>query len=388
MAFSEQEPKRKGSPGASEGVSLSEAEEKIYVASQWQLMRWRFRKHKLAIASLVVLGLFYLVALFADAIAPYDGSLHDRRYLFVPPTPLHWVDQEGRFHWQPFVYPVVQTLDARTLAVSYTVDESVMLPVRLWVHGDPYKLWGRFNLDIHLFGLEGGRRGLYLLGTDRLGRDVFSRVIIGSRISLSIGLVGVLISLFLGVIIGGFSGYYGGVVDTVVQRIIVVIRSLPTLPLWMGLSAAVPPGWPPTRTYFAIVVILSFIGWTGLARVVRGRFLALREEDFVMAARIAGASEWRIVTAHMVPSFLSYLIASLTLAIPGMILGETSLSFLGIGLRPPTVSWGVLLKEAQNVATVANAPWLLWPGAFVIVAVLAFNFVGDGLRDAADPYAR
>jgi len=388
MAFSDQNQEAQDDARATEEVGLTSGEEKLYVASQWQLMRWRFRKHKLAMASLVVLGLLYTMAIFADFVAPYDGSLHDRKYMFVPPQPLRWVDKEGRFHWRPFVYPVVQTVNTRTLAVSYTVDDSVMLPVHLWVHGDRYKLFGLFELNVHLFGLEGGQRGLHLVGTDRLGRDVLSRIIGGSRISLSIGLVGVFISLFLGVLIGGFSGYYGGIVDIVVQRVIVVIRSLPTLPLWMALSAAVPPGWPPARVYFAIVVILSFIGWTGLARVVRGRFLALREEDFVMAARIGGANEWRIVIAHMVPSFLSYLIASLTLAIPGMILGETSLSFLGIGLRSPAVSWGVLLKEAQNVATVANAPWLLWPGAAVIVAVLAFNFMGDGLRDAADPYAR
>ncbi len=363
-------------------------EDKIFVASQWQLMRWRFRKHGLAMVSLAVLALFYLGALLADFIAPYDGSLHDRNYVFAPPQRLRWVDSDGNFQLRPFVYPVVQTLNPRTFAVTYTLDTSKKLPVLFWVHGDPYRFWGLFDTDVHLFGLEGGQRGLYLLGTDRLGRDLFSRILVGARISLSIGLVGVFISLFLGIIIGGFSGYYGGLVDSVVQRVIVVIRSVPTLPLWMALSAAVPPGWPPTRVYFGIVVILSFIGWTGLARVVRGRFLALREEDFVMAARLAGASEWRIILIHMVPSFMSYLIASLTLSIPGMILGETSLSFLGIGLRPPVVSWGVLLKEAQNVATVANAPWLLCPGAFVVVIVLAFNFVGDGLRDAADPYSR
>jgi peptide/nickel transport system permease protein len=388
MALSDPHQRAQDSQRAAEGMEIPSRGEKLYIASQWQLIRWRFRKHKLAVVSLVVLGLLYAIAIFAPFVAPYDGSLHDRKYLFVPPQALRWVDKGGQFHWRPFVYPVVQTLNTKTLAVSYTVDESVMLPIYLWVHGDRYKLIGLFDLDVHLFGLEGGERGLYLLGTDRLGRDLLSRIISGSRISLSIGLVGVFISLFLGVIIGGFSGYYGGILDIVVQRVIVVIRSLPTLPLWMALSAAVPPGWPPTRVYFAIVVILSFIGWTGLARVVRGRFLALREEDFVMAARISGTNEWRIVTAHMVPSFLSYLIASLTLAIPGMILGETSLSFLGIGLRPPVVSWGVLLKEAQNVATVANAPWLLWPGAAVVIAVLAFNFLGDGLRDAADPYAR
>ena len=369
-------------------LALHKEDERIFVASQWQLMRWRFRKHRLAMVSLAVLGLLYGLAILADFIAPYDVHQHDAKYVYVPPQPLRWVDSAGRFRLRPFVYPVVQTIDAKTFAVKYTTDQGRMLPIHFFVRGVPYKFLGLIRTDIHLFGLKDGGQGLFLLGTDRMGRDMLSRIIAGSRISLSIGLVGVFLSLFLGVIIGGASGYYGGAIDNAVQRLIVVIRSLPTIPLWMALSAAVPPRWPAEWVYFAIVVILSFIGWTGLARVVRGRFLALREEDFVLAAKLAGAGEWRIITVHMVPSFLSHLIASLTLAIPGMILGETSLSFLGIGLRPPAVSWGVLLKEAQEVATVAKAPWLLLPGVFVIVAVLAFNFVGDGLRDAADPYAR
>jgi peptide/nickel transport system permease protein len=232
------------------------------------------------------------------------------------------------------------------------------------------------------------QQGVFLLGADRLGRDLFSRVIYGSRISLSIGLVGVLLSLLLGIVLGGISGYYGGIADNIIQRMIEFIRSIPSIPLWMALSAALPANWPVLRVYFAITVILSLIGWTGLARVVRGRFLALREEDFVLAARLVGSSEMRIILRHMVPSFLSYIIAALTLAIPGMILAETGLSFLGLGLRPPAISWGVLLQEAQNLRSVALAPWVLLPGAAVVISILAFNFLGDGLRDAADPYAR
>jgi peptide/nickel transport system permease protein len=369
-------------------ASLVAKDERIFVASQWQLIRWKFVKHKLAVISLIVLGVLSLMAIFADFLTPYNGFIHNSDFIYVPPTAIRFIDKQGRFHPQPFIYPVEQVIDPRTFAITYQEDTTRILPVYFLVRGDPYALWGLIPMDVHLFGLEKGQKGIFLFGTDRLGRDVLTRTIFGARISLSIGLVGVFLSLFLGVLLGGLSGYYGGWVDNLVQRLIVVIRSLPTIPLWMALSAAVPPKWTPEQTYFAIVIILSFIGWTGLARVVRGRFLALREEDFVIAARLVGASRMRIVFVHMVPSFLSYLIASLTLAIPGMILGETSLSFLGIGLRPPAVSWGVLLQEAQNVATVAKAPWLLWPGVFVVVAVLAFNFVGDGLRDAADPYSR
>jgi peptide/nickel transport system permease protein len=259
-----------------------------------------------------------------------------------------------------------------------------MLPLRFFVRGDPYRFWGLFETDVHLFGFAGGR--VFLFGTDELGRDLLSRTIYGSRISLSIGLVGIAMSFFLGIIIGGISGYVGGVVDVVIQRLIEFIRSVPTLPLWMALSAALPPHWPIPRVYFAIVIILSLVGWTGLARVVRGKFMSVREEDFVMIAQLHGASQGRIIFKHLLPSFYSHIIASLTLSVPGMILGETSLSFIGLGMQAPAISWGVLLKESQSIRVLATAPWLLIPGALVIVTILAFNFAGDGLRDAADPY--
>jgi peptide/nickel transport system permease protein len=272
-----------------------------------------------------------------------------------------------------------------TLSRSYTEDSTIKYSVSFFVKGDPYKLWGLFQTRLHLFGTAGGR--IFLFGADMLGRDMFSRILYGSQISLSIGLVGVAISFVMGITLGGISGYFGGKIDLLIQRIIEIIRSIPTLPLWMALSAALPPTWPMTRIYLGIVVILSFLGWTGLARVVRGKFMALREEDFIMAAQLYGASKSRIIFLHMLPSFYSHIIASLSLSIPGMIIGETSLSFIGLGLQAPAISWGVLLKDAQAVSVLANSPWLLIPGLFVIITVLAFNFVGDGLRDAADPYS-
>lgn len=371
------------------GVSRGESEETIFVASQWQLMWWRFRKHRLANIGAMVVILFYVGAIFCEFWAPYDPNTYERTLTFVPPMKVY-LYSEGRFHWPPITYGLERTRDPETYIITYKEDRSIQYPIRFLVRGDSYKLWGLFNLDRHLFGLGGGEddQRLHLLGTDRLGRDMFSRIFYGSRISLSIGLLGVFISLVIGIVAGGFSGYLGGVLDEVMQRIIEFLRSIPTIPLWMALSAALPREWSTVQRYFAIVVLLSLIGWTGLARVVRGRFLAIREEDFVMAARLQGASESRIIFRHMLPSFLSYIIANVTLSIPGMILGETSLSFLGLGLRPPTISWGVLLQEAQNLQTVALAPWLLIPALFVVAAILSFNFMGDGLRDAADPYSR
>ena len=381
----------KNTAGEIESVeeAITGEEEKIYVAPYWKLMWWRFRKHKMALVSVAILVLFYAVGIFCELVAPYDPEQYFVKYKLAPPSKIYIRDPEGNFHW-PFVYSIVRERDPETMRNIYTEDTETRYPIRLFVRGTEYEMWGLFTTDLHLFGLPVSQeeQGIFLLGADRLGRDMFSRLCYGARISLSIGLVGVFLSLTLGVVLGGVSGYYGGGVDTVIQRVIEFIRSIPSIPLWMALSAALPSDWPILRLYFGITVILSLIGWTWMARVVRGRFLALREEDFVMAARLAGSSQIRIILRHMVPSFLSYIIASLTLAIPNMILAETGLSFIGLGLRAPAISWGVLLQEANNVRSLALAPWVLTPVLFVVTAVLAFNFVGDGLRDAADPYAR
>jgi peptide/nickel transport system permease protein len=361
-------------------------DEKIFVASQWQLMKWRFQKHKMAIVGGIVLIGFYLLAIFSEFFAPYDPLKYDPKLLYMPPQPIRFMEQ-GRLT-APFVYGVKQAIDPVSFRRTYVTDESAKYRVVLFAKGDPYEMWSLIPGDRHLIGTENNAGPLHLVGTDRMGRDILSRLITGARISLSIGLVGVFTSLILGILIGGFSGYYGGVFDTISQRLIEFLRSVPRIPLWMALSAAIPPFWSPIKVYFGITVVLSLIGWTGMARVVRSKFLSLREEDFVMAAQLAGSNEFRIVVRHMVPSFLSHIIASITLSIPGMILGETSLSFIGVGLRPPVVSWGVMLKEAQQLSAVALSPWLLAPGVVIVLAVLCFNFLGDGLRDAADPYAR
>jgi len=365
--------------------------ERLYVATQWQLMWWKFRRHKLAmVGAVVVLGL-YVLAAFCEFFAPYNPNSKVARFKYAPPQRVRFVDEAGRVSLRPFVYGFKREQNPESMRWSYYEDSETKYPLRFFTRGEPYTFWGLWEANVHLFGLrdaEGEAVTLSLLGRDRMGRDVLSRVIYGTRISMSIGLVGVALSLSLGILLGGISGYYGGLVDLVIQRMIEFLRSMPSIPLWMALAAAVPLMWPPLWVYFAVTVILSFIGWTGMARVVRGRFLALREEDFVMAARLAGCGELRVILRHMVPSFLSHIIASVTLSIPGMILSETSLSFLGLGLRAPIISWGVLLQEAQNVRTVALAPWLLMPALAVVIAVLSFNFLGDGLRDAADPYTR
>ncbi len=364
-------------------------EESINVATQWQLMWWRFRKHRLAMTSGMVVILIYLVAVVAEFLAPFPPDRFAADYTYAPPQRLRlFLDTENGRRLQPHVFGYRVEIEQEALRRVFVTDEEVIHEVGLLVHGAPYKLLGFIKTDRHLLGPRDPDAPMYLLGADKLGRDMLSRLIYGTRISMSIGLVGVALSLLLGILLGGISGYYGGAPDNIIQRVIEFIRAVPTIPLWMGLAAALPTDWPPLRLYFGITVILSFIGWTELARVVRGRFLSLRTEDFVVAARLDGVSEMRIIMHHMVPSFLSHIIASLTLAIPNMILAETSLSFLGLGLRPPTVSWGVLLQEAQNIRTVATAPWLFVTGGAVFLAILALNFVGDGLRDAADPYSR
>ena len=368
---------------------IQEDDAQIFVASQWQLIWWRFRKHKVAMASAIIVILIYLVAIFAEFLAPFPKSAYEATYTFAPPQRLHlFLRDDDGLSFRPHVNGYSVEIDPVALRRTFVVDPEIVIPVSFFVRGAPYKMWGLIESDLHLLGPVNDGDPMYLFGADRLGRDQFSRIIFGTRISMSIGLVGVTLSLILGILLGGISGYYGGTIDNIIQRVIEFIRSIPAIPLWLGLAAALPPTWSPIKTYFAITVLLSIIAWTGLARVVRGKFLSLREEDFVMAARLDGASQRSIIFRYMLPSFNSHIIASITLAIPAMILAETALSFLGLGLRPPVVSWGVLLQEAQNIRSVATAPWLLLAAVPVVVSVLALNFFGDGLRDASDPYSR
>jgi peptide/nickel transport system permease protein len=363
-----------------------DAEIRYYTASQFQLMWWKFRKHKLALIGSVILGFFFFVALFAEFLSPYGPTVRTPTYLHGRPQVLHFVDAEGKFHWRPFTYELKAAMDPQTFLLEVKEDTSKPWLVYFFVKGNPYKMWGVIESDRHLFGVQEGH--LHLLGTDQLGRDILSRLFHATRTSLTIGVVGLFISFFLGLIIGGISGYFGGSVDDAIQRFIEFIRSIPTLPLWMALAAALPREWSPQQVYFTITILLGLLGWTHLARRVRGKLLSLREEDFVVAARIAGSSNSRIIARHLLPSFLSYIIVDLSISFPYMILAETSLSFIGLGLRAPVISWGVLLQDAQNVQAIALYPWLFTPVAFVILAVMAFSFVGDGMRDAADPYSR
>jgi len=359
------------------------AKEKFYVASQWQLMWRKFRKHKLAILGGTILAIFYIMLIFCEVFSTQNIFRRNVEYIYCPPQRIHFFDEKG-FHFRPFVYGVKRTSDPVTWQRIYVADKTKKYPIYFFIRHDKYKFWNLFTTDIRLFGVKEGI--ICLFGTDALGRDLFSRNLYATRISLSIGLVGVALSFSLGCILGGISGYFGGATDTIVQRTIEFLISIPTIPLWMALSAALPADWSPIKVYFGITVILSIVGWCGLARVVRGKLMSLKEEDFIMAAKVAGVTSGRMITRHLLPSFLSYLIVSLTLTVPYMILAETALSFLGLGIRPPVVSWGVLLQDAQNFRTISLHPWLLLPGLFVVIVVLAFNFLGDGLRDAADPY--
>ncbi len=360
--------------------------EQLLEASQYRLMLVKFQKHRLAVVSFWLLLLMYAMAILADFVAPYSPQTRFGDLVYAPPSPIHVQDEQGGVHL-PFVYARTSQLDETTFTYHFVEDTAQRLPIRLFVQGEPYRMWGLIPTDLHLFGIDSATP-LFLLGSDNLGRDMLSRIIFAARVSLFVGFGGVMISFVLGITLGGISGFFGGLVDVLIQRLIEFIISIPQIPLWMALSAAIPQDWNGIQKFLAITLILSLVGWTGLARVVRGKIISLREEDYVTAARISSASDMAIIFRHLLPGFTSYLIVNITISIPGMILGETTLSFLGLGITPPNVSWGSLLQQAQDVTVLGHYPWLLFPCAAIIVAVILFNFLGDGLRDAADPYAR
>jgi peptide/nickel transport system permease protein len=381
-------PSTDGPADGTGSVSGSSPVSKAPTARQSRLVWLAFRRHKLAVVSLVVMVIYLLVVAFAEFLAPFSTSKLHEQYPYAPPQRLHVIDrtEAGGWEYGLYVYGYRDVQDPVSLRITYTVDESQKLPVRLFARGERYKLIGLIPTDRHLIGPADPRTPMYLIGSDAIGRDLLSRLLYATRISMTVGIVGVVLAFVLGVVLGGISGYFGGWVDNVIQRFIEFVMSIPTLPLWVALTAAIPVSVGPVNRYFLISVILAIIAWTTLAREVRGRFLMLREEDFVTSAWLDGSSRRRVMFRHMLPSFTSHLIAALTLSIPGVILAETALSWLGVGLQAPVVSWGVLLIDAQSVSAISSAPWTLLPGAVVVVAVLALNFVGDGLRDAADPY--
>jgi len=363
----------------------AQLDESYYLASQWQLIWRKFRRHRLAMFSALAIILLYSIALFPEFYSINDHHQRHVKYAKAPPHTIYFIDEAGNFHLRPFIYDMTQKLDMETLKRNYSEDRTKRYPIRFFIKGLPYRLLGLIDTNIHLIGVD--EPGVFFpFGTDELGRDLFSRTMHAAQISLSIGFLGMVTSFVLGCLIGGVSGYFGGSVDLVVQRVIEFLVSIPHIPLIMALSAAFPPEWSSTEVYFGITVVLAVVSWPPLARAVRGKLLELREADFVMAARISNMGDMEIIIKHLLPSFASFLIVVLSLAVPGMILAETALSFLQIGIRPPAVSWGVLLQDAQNIRSLSQSPWLLIPGLFVIVTVLAFNFLGDGLRDAADPY--
>lgn len=363
--------------------------EAYYLASQWQLMFRKLKNHRLARISFIILAFLYIVALFGNFLAPYGTEDFDSVYKDCEPTKIHTVYAGEKVG--PYVCKIVKHSDKKTLRITIEEDPSEYYKVEFFTHGVPYKVLGFIPCDLHLFGLSEGSNGgtgakIFIWGGDSLGRDVFSRIILGSQVSLTIPFVAAAISLFLGVLLGGISGYFGGAIDFIIQRLIEVISSIPTIPLWLALSAAIPPGTSSVKMYFYMTIILSFINWTGMARTVRGKFLSLKNEDYVLSAKLSGVSTWKIIRTHLVPGFMSYLIVSVTRSIPSSIVGETSMSYLGLGIKPPATSWGIMLQETSSVTNIVTHPHKMIPIIFVTVTVLAFNFFGDGLRDAADPY--